>query len=70
MLEGRPEILVGDGWRPCEAGAFLRIPAGVMHDFRNPTDAPSRLLNFFIPGGFERDMPQIVRWFAENPSAQ
>lgn len=70
VLEGRPEILIGDAWRESPAGSFLRIPAGVTHDFRNPTDSRARLLNLYIPGGFERDMPQIVRWFAENPSAQ
>jgi mannose-6-phosphate isomerase-like protein (cupin superfamily) len=35
VLEGCPEILVGDEWVVLERGAFVRIPAGVMHDFRN-----------------------------------
>jgi hypothetical protein len=24
------------------------------------------VLNFFIPGGFERNMPSIVKWFEDN----
>lgn len=66
VLEGTPEILIADDWKRFEPGAFLRIPARVTHDFRNLTDRPARLLNFFIPGGFERDMPKIVEWFAQN----
>lgn len=66
VLEGRPEILVGDVWKSYEIGAFIRIPAGVAHDFRNATLHSARLLNFYIPGGFERDMPKIVEWFARN----
>ena len=66
VLEGCPEILVGDKWKSFEMGAFIRIPAGVAHDFRNATMQPVRLLNFFIPGGFERDMPKIVEWFAQS----
>jgi mannose-6-phosphate isomerase-like protein (cupin superfamily) len=66
VLEGRPELLVGDEWRAVEPGAFLRIPAGVTHNFRNRSDARASLLNVFIPGGFERDMPAIVDWFARN----
>lgn len=26
----------------------------------------SGLLNFFIPGDFERNMPSIVKWFEDN----
>jgi mannose-6-phosphate isomerase-like protein (cupin superfamily) len=66
VLEGRPELLVGDEWLVLEKDAFVRIPAGVMHDFRNRTSEDAGLLNFFIPGGFERKMPAIVKWFSEN----
>jgi mannose-6-phosphate isomerase-like protein (cupin superfamily) len=66
VLEGSPEILVGDAWLGCETGAFVRIPCGTVHDFRNRADTAARLLNIFMPGGFERDMPKIVDWFAAN----
>jgi mannose-6-phosphate isomerase-like protein (cupin superfamily) len=63
VLEGAPQILIGSEWHDGVAGSFLRIPAGVTHDFRNPGPLPARLLNVFIPGGFERRMPEIVAWF-------
>lgn len=66
-LEGTTSIRVGEEWVDVGPGAFLRIPARTIHDFANRTDARSGVLNFFIPGGFERNMPAIVKWFAENP---
>ncbi len=66
VLEGTATILAGDEWRELSKGAFIRIPAGVMHDFENRSTDRAGLLNFFIPGGFERNMPAIVEWFAKN----
>lgn len=67
VVEGTMSFLVGDKWTVCPRGSFLRIPAGVTHDFRNDTDAPACVLNVFLPGGFEESMPQIVKWFEEHP---
>ncbi|APO76469.1 cupin 2 domain-containing protein [Rhizobium etli 8C-3] len=66
VLEGVPEILIGNCWRYCTPGTFLRIPAGTLHDFRNTGEATARLLNLFIPGGFERNMPRICAWFSDQ----
>lgn len=66
VLEGAPEILVGTEWHRCQCETFVRIPAGVTHDFRNLGGRRARLLNVFIPGGFERMMPEIVDWFARR----
>jgi mannose-6-phosphate isomerase-like protein (cupin superfamily) len=66
VLEGRPQIMIGEEWITLEAGGFALIPCRVTHDFRNATSERAGLLNFFIPGGFERKMPAIVEWFAEN----
>ena len=66
VLEGTAEILTGESWASAGRGSFLRIPAGVTHDFRNRGGKKAAVLNFFIPGGFERDMPKIVEWFAKN----
>lgn len=66
VLEGTIAILVGDTWINAEKGTFLRIPANTMHDFANRTDKTTGVLNFFTPGGFERNMPAIVQWFEEN----
>ncbi|WP_297332067.1 cupin domain-containing protein [Flavobacterium sp.] len=66
VLEGKPSILIGEEWIETQRGSFIRIPAGTMHDFANKTDSRAGLLNFFIPGGFERNMPSIVKWFEDN----
>ena len=67
VIEGNPSVLVGDTWVNTQRGDFIRIPAKTIHDFANRTDQKCGLLNFFIPGGFERNMPAIVKWFDENP---
>ncbi len=67
VLEGTASILVGEEWRDLAKGSFLRIPANVMHDFENRSDAEVGLLNIFMPGGFEEMMPSIVKWFEDNP---
>lgn len=66
VLEGTMSFLVGNNWVDCLKGTFLRIPAKTMHDFQNRTGEQTGVLNFFIPGGFERNMPAIVKWFEEN----
>ncbi len=66
VTDGTMAVRVGDTWIDAERGAFLRIPAGVIHDFENRTDRPATLFNVFIPGGFEAVMPGIVNWFAEQ----
>ncbi|MBK8080211.1 MAG: cupin domain-containing protein [Saprospiraceae bacterium] len=65
-IEGVASILVGDKWVDVEKGTFLRIPAKTIHDFANRTNEKSGFLNFFIPGGFERNMPSIVKWYEGN----
>ena len=53
VTEGTMAFLVGDEWVDAPAGTFIRVPAGVTHDFANRTDAPATAFNVFIPGGFE-----------------
>ena len=65
-LQGTVAVLVGEKWINVEKGTFLRIPAKTIHDFTNRTNEKAGLLNFFIPGGFERNMPAIVKWFEEK----
>ncbi|MEQ8553666.1 MAG: cupin domain-containing protein [Cyclobacteriaceae bacterium] len=66
VLEGTTSFLVGDQWVDANKGTFLRVPSKTIHDFKNKTDHRTGILNFYIPGGFERDMPRIVQWFEEN----
>jgi mannose-6-phosphate isomerase-like protein (cupin superfamily) len=65
--EGRAyAMLVGDRWIDAPRGSFVFIPAGTTHDFANRSDAPMGLFNVFVPGGFETNMPAVVRWFEEQ----
>lgn len=66
VLSGVASILAGEDWLEAPAGSFVRIPATVMHDFENRTDERVGLLNVFLPGGFEENMPSIVKWFADH----
>jgi mannose-6-phosphate isomerase-like protein (cupin superfamily) len=66
VIEGRPSVLIGSDWLDLPQGAFVRIPAGTVHDFRNLNENKACLLNVFIPGGFERNMPAIVDYFANE----
>ncbi len=68
VLEGTTSFLVGDKWIDAPKGTFLRIPANTLHDFANRTDQRTGIFNVYIPGGFERNMPEIVAWFEANPS--
>lgn len=70
VIEGTASLLVGDRWIDAEKGSFLLIPAGTRHDFANRTDRRMGLFNVFIPGGFEKDMPAVVKWYEENPQAE
>ncbi len=66
VIEGTASLLVGEEWIEASRGAFFMIPKNTMHDFANRSNNRIGLLNFFIPGGFERNMPSIVKWFEEN----
>jgi mannose-6-phosphate isomerase-like protein (cupin superfamily) len=67
VIEGTMTFLVGDAWVDATTGTFLRIPAGVTHDFENRTAYRAGALNVFIPGGFESNMPEIVEWYRAHP---
>jgi mannose-6-phosphate isomerase-like protein (cupin superfamily) len=60
VTEGTVTFLVGDDWVDAPRGTFLRIPAGVTHDFANRTDEPAAAFNVFMPGGFEAPFRE---WF-------
>ncbi|HEY6630630.1 MAG TPA: cupin domain-containing protein [Rhizobiaceae bacterium] len=66
IVEGTMSVLVGDEWIDAPEGSVIVVPAGTMHDFANRTDAPAGLFNVFMPGGFEQNMPAILKWYAEN----
>jgi mannose-6-phosphate isomerase-like protein (cupin superfamily) len=67
VVAGTMTFLLEDRIVDAPVGSFLRVPAGVMHGFENRTPTRAGLLNVFIPGGFERQMPDIVAWYREHP---
>lgn len=69
VLEGTMSFLLEDRWLDAERGSFVLAPGGMKHDFENRSAARAGVLNFSIPGGFERDMPAIAQWFKEHPAA-
>ena len=56
VTEGTLAFLVGDEWVDAPRSAFLRVPAGVTHDFENRGTEPAAAFNVFVPGGFEASM--------------
>jgi mannose-6-phosphate isomerase-like protein (cupin superfamily) len=66
VLEGTVTFLVGSKKIVASKGAFVRVPAGVIHDFENVSDSRAGFLNIYIPGGFEQEMPAIVDWFKKH----
>ena len=60
VTEGTMRFLLGEEWIEAAAGTFLRIPAGVTHDFENRGDQPATAFNVFIPGGFEAPFREWV----------
>lgn len=63
VIEGTMTFRVGEQFVDAPTGTFLRVPAGVTHDFENRSAHRAGVLNVFIPGGFESRMPEIVEWF-------
>jgi len=66
VLEGTISILAGDKWIEADKGTFIRIPRNTIHTFANRTGKKAGMLNFDIPGGFEKNLPSMVKWFEEN----
>jgi len=67
VIEGTMSVLVGDRWIDAPKRSFVLAPGGVTHDFENRSSSRAGVLNFSIPGDFEKHMPAIAKWFAENP---
>ena len=67
VTEGTMWFLVGEDWIESPAGTFLRIPAGVTHDFENRGTVRAAAFNVFIPGGFEAP---FARWIEADRAAE
>lgn len=54
ILEGELTFVLADREERAGPGAFVLIPPGVEHGFRNDTESRVRMLNVHAPGGFDR----------------
>ena len=68
VIQGTMSVLVGERWIDASQGSFVLVPGGVTHDFENRSDRRAGVLNLFLPGEFESQMPDIAGWYAENPA--
>jgi mannose-6-phosphate isomerase-like protein (cupin superfamily) len=59
VLEGRIGVELGGQTLEAAVGSLVRKPRGVPHAFWNPTDAPARILELIVPGGFERYFAEL-----------
>lgn len=50
VLDGTLEARVGDETMRLEAGAFVMMPRGVPHTWRNASDEPSQFVCMYTPG--------------------
>lgn len=67
VIEGTMSFLLGDRWIDAPKGSFVLVPRGMTHDFENRSSSRAGVLNISVPGSFESDLPDIVKWFAEHP---
>ncbi len=54
ILEGELTFAFADGEVRAGPGAFVLVPPGVEHGFRNEGERSVRMLNIHAPGGFDR----------------
>lgn len=58
VLDGQITFMAGDKTFEASAGAFVFIPRGTVHSFRVDSES-ARLLNFYLPGAFERVITEL-----------
>jgi mannose-6-phosphate isomerase-like protein (cupin superfamily) len=54
VVDGHFSILLGDRRFKAEAGAFVHVPHGTLHTYRNDGTVPGKMIVMITPGGFER----------------
>ena len=60
VLEGEITFTLGNRTVLGTPGAFVQIPRGTPHAFKNQTAAPARMLIQCIPAGFDRFMAEFA----------
>jgi quercetin dioxygenase-like cupin family protein len=61
VLEGSPTFRLGDERTVAGPGDFVNVPKGVLHNFRNLSDAPMRMIVTFTPAGIEKFFEETLQ---------
>lgn len=67
VLAGTLSVCIDGEWSAAPRGSWILIPGGTPHGFENRDAAECGFLCINTPAGFERKMPELVAWFADNP---
>jgi mannose-6-phosphate isomerase-like protein (cupin superfamily) len=54
VLDGEFSVLLGERTLTAGQGAFVHIPKGTLHTYKNIGSTPGRMIILLTPGGFER----------------
>jgi mannose-6-phosphate isomerase-like protein (cupin superfamily) len=54
VLDGEFSVLLGERTLTAGQGAFVHIPKGTLHTYKNTGSTPGRMILLLTPGGFER----------------
>jgi quercetin dioxygenase-like cupin family protein len=66
VIEGDFEVLDNDRTITVGPGAFVYMPKGSLHYFKNLHDEPKRLLLLFFPAGFQKYLMEVGQPVAEG----
>ena len=68
ILAGTLTVYLQDyGWKNVIKGSYVYIPGNLEHGFENRSDSQVGFISINTPGGFEKQMPQIVDYFKTHP---
>jgi mannose-6-phosphate isomerase-like protein (cupin superfamily) len=54
VLDGEFSVLLGDRTLITGPGAFVHVPKGMLHTYKNASNTPGRMIVLLTPGGFEK----------------
>jgi quercetin dioxygenase-like cupin family protein len=66
ILEGALTVVAGGRTVRAEAGAFVYVPHGVVHECVNSTDEPARLLLVISPSGLEEVYEELTELYQQG----
>jgi mannose-6-phosphate isomerase-like protein (cupin superfamily) len=68
VLEGEPEVRVGERVFAAGPGTHVVKPRGIPHSFSNPGTVPARILEITSPAGIERYFEEVAALLTTLPA--